>query len=45
MSTTEIANHLSLSNSAVRSHVSLILKKLQVPNRKAAIEAVKDWSK
>ena len=44
MSTTEIADHLTVSGSAVRSHISSILKKLQVSDRKAAVRAIEDRS-
>jgi DNA-binding NarL/FixJ family response regulator len=36
--TRQIAEHLSLSTSAVRSHVSAILRKLRVSNRDAAMQ-------
>ncbi len=39
-STKEIAKRLSLSDSAVRSHISSILKKLQVQDRKAAVRLI-----
>lgn len=42
MSTTGIAKRLSVSSSAVRTHISVILKKLRVTDRKAAVQAVAD---
>jgi DNA-binding NarL/FixJ family response regulator len=45
MSTTGIAKRLSVSSSAVRTHISVILKKLRVTDRKAAVQAVADESR
>jgi DNA-binding NarL/FixJ family response regulator len=42
MTTSEIADMLYLSKATVRSHVSSILKKLQVPDRDAAVRLLKE---
>jgi DNA-binding NarL/FixJ family response regulator len=42
MTTSEIADTLYLSKATVRSHVASILKKLQVPDRDAAVRLIKE---
>ena len=42
MTTSEIADTLYLSKATVRSHVASILKKLQVPDRDAAVRLLKE---
>jgi len=42
MTTSEIADTLYLSKATVRSHVASILKKLQVPDRYAAVRLLKE---
>jgi len=43
LSTAEIAKGLFISRVTVRTHVAAVLRKLRVPDRKAAVELLKDY--
>jgi len=45
LSTAEISDRLMISRVTVRSHVAAVLRKLRVPDRKAALELLKEYER